>query len=148
MVQWVVDTWVLEKCGEAHDPASLKALQLLSRILEKDMLCLDLEGDILKEYLPHMKPRTHVATWWAEMRKQNSKWAFHSQKLPNAFEQNLVHRLSFDPADLKFVGVAHKTHDHLIASEDSDYSSNICNYLYNVMSIRVICLADACNLPS
>ena len=145
-MQWVIDTWVIQKCNETDQATCLEAIQLLIRILNKDALCLDFEGEILAEYYGHIKPRTYVARWWEEMRRYTNKFAYFSGKLGRRHVLNLVTNLHFDRSDTKFVAVAHRTQDHLIVSEDSDYSTEVCDYLLSELSVKVLSLHNACML--
>lgn len=138
MLQWVVDTWVLVKCGETNEPICLGAVSFLFRILKRDMLCLDFEGEILKEYNKYFAPHTHVSRWWDEMVKHGHKFAWRSNKLNEKHRHNLINKLGFDKSDIKFVGVAEKTNDRLLVAEESDYCKGVCDYLERNLSIKVL----------
>lgn len=147
MKHWVIDTWVLEKCNDTADVICIKASELLISILNRDTLCLDIEGEIQAEYYRHISSRTFVAQWWGEMLKRNDKFLFFPNKLVRKHRNNLLNKLHFHNDDIKFVGVANKTRDHLLVSEDSDYCVNVCKYLFDELSVRVLCLTEACSLP-
>lgn len=147
-MQWVVDTWVLAKCNDTTDTLCLKASELLIRILNREIICLDSEGEITREYYRHIRPRSFVANWWEEMRKRNDKFLFFSNKLASRHRDNLVNKCNFHNDDIKFIGVASKTRDRLLVAEESDYNADVCKYLNDALSVRVLCLTEACSLPT
>ena len=67
MRQWVVDAWVFEKCNDFSSSICLDCTGFLSVILENGTLCVDVEGEIQKEYYRYIKPRTFLSRWWDKM---------------------------------------------------------------------------------
>ena len=63
-------------------------------------------------------------------------------QLPNRYEQALI-GMKFDRSDLPFVGVAYRSEDKLLVSEDSDYTPQVCNYLQQQLQIKVLSLPQA-----
>lgn len=143
MKQWVVDTWVIEKCNDFSDDECLYCIKFLVTILDEDVLCLDVECDIEKEYYRYIKSGTFLSRWWYRMVREKGQVYFFSNKLSSKHERYLVDRLGFDRSDIKFVGVASKTKDNLLVSGDSDYNEKICDYLCNELAITVMCPAKA-----
>ncbi|MFA0759460.1 MAG: hypothetical protein NOOUEUKL_002139, partial [Candidatus Fervidibacter sp.] len=51
-----------------------------------------------------------------------------------------------DRSDLPFVGVAHRSKDKLLVSEDSDYTQKVCDYLQQQLQVKVSPLSQAIKL--
>lgn len=138
MRQWVVDTWVLEKCNDNSDTNCLVCVAFLSMLLIKDKLCLDFEKDIEKEYWGHIRPRTWLSKWWEKMVREKGHLYYWSSYLPDKHRENLVNKLKFHDDDIKFIGITARSKDKLLVSGDSDYNTKVCNYLYNELHIIVM----------
>jgi hypothetical protein len=80
---------------------------------------LDYEGAILTEYQRYMPRASFAAAWWSYVSKRKGI-VYYSGRLTEAQKRTLRGcRLHDD--DWKFVGVATKTSDRLLVSEDSDF---------------------------
>lgn len=143
MQQWVIDTWVLEKCNDFSSGICVDCTAFLSAILENGTLCVDVEQEIEDEYYRYIQPRTFLSHWWHRMVREKGQISFFSNKLPNKCKQHLLNNLHFHSDDIKFVAVASKTKDNLLVSGDSDYNKNVCEYLYNQLSVMVVPPAKA-----
>lgn len=143
MRQWVVDTWVLEKCNNNSDTNCLVCVAFLSMFITKDKLCLDFEKDIEGEYWDYIKPRTWLFAWWDKMVKEKGHLYFWSSYLPIKRKQYLINKLKFHDDDIKFVGVAARSKDKLLVTGDSDYNTIVCNYLKSGLSITVLSPSSA-----
>jgi predicted nucleic acid-binding protein len=138
MQQWVVDTWVLEKCNDFSSGICVDCTAFLSAILENGRLCVDIEGEILEEYDRYIQPHTFLSHWRHRMVREKGQISFFSNKLSNKCEQHLLKNLHFHSDDIMFVAVASKTKDKLLVSGDSDYNENVCEYLNNQLSVTVV----------
>lgn len=138
MRQWVVDTWVLEKCNEPADENCLVCVAFLSTFISKDKLCLDFEREIEREYWNYIQPGTWLSAWWEKMINEKGHLCHWSNHLPNRHSRHLLERLKFDNADIKFVGVAARSTDKLLVTGDSDYNSDICQYLNTNLGVTVL----------
>ena len=146
MKQWVIDTWVLAKCCDCDSMEYMDCMSFMAMILENGTLCLDIEGDIEKEYDPYIKPRTYLSRWWERVVWEKHQVYFYSNKLKAKCEIYLIKKLGFDVDDIKFVGVASRTNDKLLMSGDSDYSEVVCAYLSGELGIIVKCPDEAISL--
>jgi ABC-type antimicrobial peptide transport system ATPase subunit len=112
-------------------------------ILENGIICLDTENKIMEEYYKYIKPRTFVSRWWDRMVRDKGQISLFSNSLPGKHRGHLLHKLHFDESDIKFVGVARRTKDNLLVSEDSDYNSAVRDYLKETLGIQVLCPREA-----
>ena len=147
MKQWVVDTWVLERCNDFSSNDCLDCISFLCIILDYGTVCLDTEREIEAEYYRYIRSGTFLSRWWHRIVREKGQIYYFSNKLSNKHKVHLVNNLNFDQSDVKFVGVASKTRNRLLTSGDSDYNKDICNYLFNELTIRVICPKEAVHLP-
>ena len=138
MKQWVVDTWVLAKSNDADCADCIDCMDFLMHVLREGKLCLDFEEEIKAEYDRHIKPRTPIFWWWQKMIGQAGHLCFWSNKLSVKHENRLVNKLKFDNDDIKFVGVASRSTDKIIATGDSDYNQKVCEYLGDNLGITVM----------
>lgn len=137
MKHWVIDTWVIEKCNPI-DNECIDCVRFLIGVLDYGAICLDNEGEIMKEYSCHIKSHSFISKWWDRIVREKGHLCFFSGKLAAKHIEHLLDNLHFDPADIKFVGVASKTNDRLLASGDSDYDEEVCGYLHTQLGIAVI----------
>ncbi len=106
MKQWIVDTWVLEKCNDTDCGDCIDCMDFLTYLLRKGKLCLDHEEEIELEYSGHIRPRTFLFWWWNRMIGQAGHLCRWSNKLSLKHQQKLVDKLKFHNDDIKLVGVA------------------------------------------
>ena len=64
-------------------------------------------------------------------------------RLPNRHRRHLTDRLKFDRDDLPFVAVASRGSSKLLATEDSDYDSQVRDYLSSALGVSVLNTAAA-----
>lgn len=137
MKQWVVDTWVLEKCNDTDHSDCIDCIDFLTYLLRKGKLCLDSEEEIETEYSGHIKPRTFLFQWWSKIIGEAGHTSRWSNKLPSKHQNKLLNKLSFHDDDIKFVGVASRSTDKIVVTGDSDYTNTVRTYLKNELGITV-----------
>ena len=138
MKQWVVDTWVLEKCNDTDCYDCIDCIAFLTYLLRKGKLCLDHEEEIYEEYEDYIKPRTFLFQWWSKIVGEAGHICRWSNKLADKHEDRLINKLGFHDDDIKFVGVAARSVDKLLVSGDSDYNETIRDYLNSKLGITVL----------
>jgi len=139
MREWTIDTWVLYKVGEGD----FDALDFLLAVLRHHKVVFDHERHIEQEYQRCLK-RTrnrHLEEWFKRLIARRKR-VFYSCRLPNRYEQALI-GMKFDRSDLPFVGVAYRSKDKLLVSEDSDYTQQVCDYLQQQLQVKVLSLSQA-----
>lgn len=149
MIDFVVDTWVLATCHESQSEDSLDAIALLYALLRSHRLVLDSEGDIEKEYKPYIWMKGNggiVSVWWRKMMRRGGKFYYLSNTVPSNHKSHLRDKLGFDSSDLKFVGVASRTHLGYLVAEESDYSQPVCDYVATGLGVTVLGLAECCKI--
>lgn len=144
--QWVVDTWVLEKCNDTDCVDCVDCIDFLTYIRRRGKLCLDHEKEIDSEYSTYIRPRTFLFQWWLKMTGEAGHLCRWSNKLPVKHKHKLVNNLNFDNDDIKFVGVASRSTDKIIVSGDSDYNQKVCQYLINNLGVMVMHPVYALNI--
>ncbi len=139
MREWTIDTWVLYKVDEGN----FDALDFLLAVLRHHKVVFDHERHIEQEYQRCLK-RTrnrYLEEWFKRLITRQAR-VFYSGRLPNRHERALL-RIKFDRSDLPFVGVAHRSKDKFLVSEDSDYTQQVCDYLQQQLQIKVLSLSRA-----
>jgi len=137
--EWTIDTWVLYKVDEGN----FDALDFLLAVLRHHKVVFDHERHIEQEYQRCLK-RTrnrYLEEWFKRLIARQAR-VFYSGRLPNRHERALL-RMNFDCSDLPFVGVAHRSKDKLLVSEDSDYTQQVCDYLQQQLQVKVLSLPRA-----
>jgi len=137
--EWTIDTWVLYKVDEGN----FDALDFLLAVLRHHKVVFDHERHIEQEYQRCLK-RTrnrYLEEWFKRLIARQAR-VFYSGRLPNRHERALL-RMNFDRSDLPFVGVAHRSKDKLLVSEDSDYTQQVCDYLQQQLQVKVLSLPRA-----
>ena len=137
--EWTIDTWVLYKVDEGN----FDALDFLLAVLRHHKVVFDYERHIEQEYQRCLK-RTrnrYLEEWFKRLIARQAR-VFYSGRLPNRHERALL-RMNFDCSDLPFVGVAHRSKDKLLVSEDSDYTQQVCDYLQQQLQVKVLSLPRA-----
>lgn len=144
--EFVIDTIVLYKASEFCKPA----ITLLYDVNECHTIALDNQSKIFKQYCRcfSIVKNELVKKWWKTITKKTCKFNFYDGELPYRIRQTLFNNLSFDRDDEPFVAVASNTKDNLLVSEDSDYTSQIKNYLNTKLKIEVLLITDALLLSS
>lgn len=79
---------------------------------------------------------------WLKRLRDRKAIIFRSGKLPSIHKRTLL-RMKFDRSDLPFVGVAYRSKDKLLVSEDSDYTQQVCDYLQQQLQVKVLSLSQA-----
>ena len=95
-----------------------------------------------REYERNVGDETPFRIWWNAMWKKN-KVIHRDGRLPNRHRRHLTDRLKFDRDDLPFVAVAGRGDSKLLATEDSDYSAQVRDYLSSALGVAVLNTAAA-----
>lgn len=151
--EWVIDTEVLYKASNFQAPA--KALQthhFLTNIWEspQQKVAVDSEGKIEAEYERCFSdPKNEFQwQWWKYIKWNAKKVVSYPGKLSNEHTNHLIRSLRFHNDDLPFVGVASKTRDKLLVAEESDYTTQVREYLKSELQVRVMSVEEADNAAS
>ena len=141
---WVIDTNVFASACDANSAAYLDALGFLDRIRTGHRVAVDHphQNHIMSEYQRTVGGRKYFQRWWREMQSKR-KIAYRDGALPRRHRQNLVSALGFHDDDLPFVAVASRGSSKLLATEDSDYDSQVRDYLSSALGVSVLDTAAA-----
>lgn len=150
--QWVIDTYVLYEAVNPDSKDFFTAQRLLMMVLGRHRLALDFDGVILAQYDRCIK-RTerepgNLSIWlkqWIQRVRNRDVIHYYDGRVPNRHRKALLSApLKFDKDDLAFVGVAFRTPDKWLVSEDSDYTPAVKKYLTEKMGgIRVLTVVEA-----
>ena len=142
--EWVIDTNVFASACDADSDTYLDALGFLDRVRTNHKIALDYahQNRIMSEYRRRVGGRKHFQRWWREMQSKR-KIAYRDGALPRRHRQNLVNALGFHDDDLPFVAVASRGASKLLATEDSDYDSQVRDYLSSALGVSVLDTAAA-----
>ncbi len=110
-----IDTNILKKANE-NDWNCIDVLSCLRRNLNSQLV-LDHEGGIKEEYKKHIIWGTPSYVWFHEYMNYK-KCAFYSGKRTKRLETDLD-KINFHKNDRKFIGVAIRSKDKIIISEDT-----------------------------
>jgi len=139
-VEWVIDTNVLVDA----DNVGNDALDFMVQVKHRHQLVLDYEGEIRNEYQKQIMarkiaPNGFVIKWLKYMNGRSDKIVFYSKTVRKQYAQKyLINKLNFDSNDLKFVGVASRSKDKCLVTEDcSDYDADVKDYLLSKLDITV-----------
>jgi hypothetical protein len=144
--EWVIDTYVLYKADEPKDDEHyLPAIGLLRAIEKGHRLVLDSDGHIRKQYEDCIRQTRSpfLQSWYKQMFSRAGAIVSCSGKLPARRHTHLVDKLKFDTSDVPFVAVAVLSADHLVVSEDSDYTDEVKQYLAEKLSVQVLGIREA-----
>ncbi len=120
-----------------YDVLHLDAATFLRSIRKEHFIALDPKGEIRREYERNLKGKTAAGKWLADIIGKN-RVIFTRKQLPKTDEDQLINDLGFHNDDLKFVEVAHRTKDKLLATEDSDYTEEVKEYLFSNLKVDVL----------
>jgi hypothetical protein len=135
MKEWTIDTNVLYKVAEEYD---YDALEFLVSVRGKHMVVFDYDGHIMEEYRKCLnKTRNRYLVKWFNKVQGENRCVWYSSSLRSQHKQALLN-MKFDPSDLPFVGVASRSKDKLLVSEDSDYTSTVRRYLGDRLNVHVL----------
>lgn len=138
-MDWTIDTWVLYKVAEARQEAC--------RFLERVRLCMhgvgfDLEGQIVAEYRRCLEvTRSREVKLWFKVAV--SKLAIPVSGGLDPEHQEALKNLEFHNDDWPFVGVASRTQDKRLVSEESDYKAEVRTFLGRELSVSVLSVAES-----
>lgn len=144
-MDFTIDTWILYKAGEGGPLPII----LLMKILEKRYYVnFDNEKEIEREYkscIISLNSRKQVGReliqkWIGNVISKNARFA--SGILPNNHERALRNK-QFDNSDFKFVAVCYRGHSKILVAEESDYNTDVKNYLEHEMGIFVRSVQEA-----
>jgi hypothetical protein len=144
--EFVLDTCSIKIAENPCNPRSLETLALLHEIKSHHKIALDHGRSILKEYFRNLNGNSHAGQWVRITVARADKTMWRAGKVPQRHSQVLLAELKFDPSDIVFVGVAYETADRIIVTEDSDYSTEVRNYLSCEMGISVVSVSEALEL--
>lgn len=139
-LRWVLDANILYSAAGEDSHAVL----LLLSIKVHDRLGLDEEWAIDKEYGPALE-HPIVGDWFWSMYNEG-RCKRYASDLPTDCEKEF-RKQKFHNDDWKYVGVAMRTEDRLVVTEDlgeHDFCPTICDYLKKTFDMRVLCLEEAC----
>ena len=139
MIYWVLDCCVLENCNEenCNHEHYFNCISLLIKIKDSDGICMDDKNQILKEYLDHIRPNTFLSKWWKLITTTTGKMYFCSSHLPKRHIAKLS-KLQFHNDDLKYVGTTYNSPDRNLVTFESDYNTEIVDYLGAECNINVL----------
>ena len=141
---WVIDTNVFASACDADSEAYLDALGFLDRIRTSHRIALDYahQNRIMSEYQRTVGGQKYFQRWWREMLRKR-KVVQRDGRLPNRHRRHLVDNLRFHDDDLPFVAVASRGDSKLLATEDSDYTAQVREYLRSALGVDVLSAAEA-----
>lgn len=145
-MELVLDTFVLKVGQNADDERSLDVLALLHGINSSHTIAVDYGHLILGEYFRNIPSDCHAGKWLGVVSSRSDKLVFRDGRVTNVHRDILLNQLHFDRSDLVFVGVAARTPDRILVSEESDYSENIKEYLLDEIGVRVVSIHEALQL--
>ena len=105
-------------------------------------IALDSQGHIQKEYERNLGNVVQFRLWWSAM-WSSRKITQRDGRLSNQPRRHLTNTLKFDRDDLPFVAVASRGTSKLLATEDSDYTAQVRDYLRSALGVDVLSAADA-----
>lgn len=153
--EWVIDTNILYIASNFRPRAKmLQVHHLLTTIWEtpQHKVAVDSEGKIEAEYKRCFSisngRNEFQCQWWIYIKQIARKTVTYSGNLSNKHTNYLIRRLRFHNDDLPFVGVASKTKDKLLVAEESDYTSQVREYLKNNLQVQVMSIEEADNHAS
>jgi len=139
MIYWVLDCWVLASCNDEecdNDDHYLECISLLSKIKERDGICLDHCGQIYTEYCKHFISR-FVTQWWKVMSRTQGKIHYCSNNLSLRHLNNIM-KIGFHDDDLKYIGTTYNSPNKKLVACESDYKIEIIDYLKDKCDIEVL----------
>ena len=95
-----------------------------------------------REYERNLRDETQFRLWWDAMWRLG-KVTYRDGRLSNRHRRHLVNNLRFHDDDLPFVAVASRGSSKLLATEDSDYTAQVREYLRSALGVAVLSAEDA-----
>ena len=141
-LEWVIDTGVVRTASEPAQPNCWAAVSLLALVLNNHHIAVDAKGAIQGEYEKNLKHLSHGRVWLTEMIVRN-KIMFRDGQLPSRHVSGLVDGLKFHRDDLPFVAVAHNGTSKFLVSKDSDYTTEVAEYLLKHLGISTFTIEAA-----
>lgn len=147
--EWVIDTYVLYQAADYI----LTAQHFLTSISLKPQhkVAVDLGRCILRQYEKCFKRTKNKnefpQKWWRRIKDTSNKLTFRHGKVSNRCNKHLQD-LCCHNDDFPFIGVASRTKDKLLVTEDSDYTSEIRKYLKKELLVQVMSIEEADNHAS
>lgn len=122
MVLWVIDTDVLVRAENITTQHGLNMMRMLTCALaSKDLIAVDDDGYILKEYRRNLNPTAWVSSMILWFQRQ-SRIEFKKGDIPARLKSRL-NDLRFDNDDHPFIAVASRTGSGKLVAEESDYTA-------------------------
>lgn len=140
---WVVDACVLYEVSKGN----LQAFDFLLALLKRHGLALDQGWIIQGQYTPVLYRDAFLKSWFTHLNDTPGKIQWFASDVSSRHRKQLVQSLGFHDDDLVYIGVALRTPDKLVVSEDrepGDFDDPVCQYLEQNFSISVLCIAEAC----
>jgi hypothetical protein len=138
-MDWTVDTCILYKAARAEGEAAYFLLRIAH---QKHCVAFDHEGYIERQYRRCLSAtKNPLLTQWFQA-VVSSLVARHSGQLHNK-HQRALEKLKFKQDDWPFVGVCSRTENKNLVSEDSDYTSEVTQYLAEQIGISVLAVEEA-----
>ena len=94
------------------------------------------------EYERNLRDSLTFRLWWDAMWRLG-KVTQRDGRLSNRHRRHLVDNLRFHDDDLPFVAVASRGDSKLLATEDSDYTAQVREYLRSALGVAVLSAAEA-----
>lgn len=111
-------------------------------------IAMDIQGKIEKEYELPRQQIAVIGLWFSHLQSIEGKICRLDSRVFNKNRRKLRESLHFHDDDMVYVGVACKTPDKLIVSEDrssGDFDECVCQYLNEALGITVLHIAEACD---
>ena len=140
--EWIIDTTILVHACRPTEESHLDAQEFVQVVRRLHTIALDSQGHIEREYERNLWDESSFQIWWYAMWRKN-KVVRRDGRLPNRHRRHLTDRLKFDRDDLPFVAVASRGSSKLLATEDSDYDSQVRDYLSSELGVSVLNTAAA-----
>ena len=140
--EWIIDTTILVHACKPTEESHLDAQEFVQVVRRLHTIALDSQGHMRGEYERNLGDNSSFRLWWDAVWNAG-KAVRRDGRLPNRHRRHLTDRLKFDRDDLPFVAVASRGSSKLLATEDSDYDSQVRDYLSSALGVSVLNTAAA-----
>ena len=140
--EWVIDTGVLVKASNPSTESDLDAQLFIQNVRLSHHIAVDFQGRIIAEYERNAGQYKWYRLWLDFMWKRG-KVVQRDGILDNRQRRHLVESLRFDNDDLPFVAVASKGTSKFLVSVDSDYTTEVREYISSALGVTTFGISDA-----
>jgi len=142
---------VLNEATKLDSPQFFEAQGLLTTLLDQHHPALDVGGVVQRQYerciarcrQPGRLSPEWLKKWFASVMARGRVY-WHDGSVPRRHWRALLSApYSFDDDDEAFVGVAHRTPDKLLVSEDGDYTTDVKAYVSEHLGVQVLTVGEA-----